>query len=95
MKTDFEEKLLQTESLIQTLESEVQTRDQRINHLEAENGEHERNLKQQGEELRMANEAIINYRELNDELVMKYEKLESQEKSKNEKVNLKQHDDLF
>ena len=77
MKTDFEEKLLQTESLIQTLEAEVQTRDQRINHLEAENSEHERNLKQQGEELRMANEAIINYRELNDELVMKYEKLES------------------
>ena len=43
----------------------------------------------------MANEAINNYRDLNDELCIKYEKLESQEKTKNEVANVKEKDLYF
>ena len=43
----------------------------------------------------MANESINNYKDLNDELFIKYEKLETQEKSKNEVANLREKDDLF
>ena len=81
-KTDFEEKLLNANSLIQSLEVELKTHELKISHVSADSAQFEQQANERAQELKEANEAIQNYKELNDDLCIKIEKLEMQEKVK-------------
>ena len=76
------------------LESEVTSAETRISNLEAESAQYEAQAKQGAQELATANEAIVNYMELNDTLCIKIEKLESVEKTAAKEHKDKQSDEL-
>lgn len=68
MKSEFEQKLLESNSVINSLENEIKTHEQRISHLEADSTQFENLAREKDQELREANTAAENYQRLNDEL---------------------------
>ena len=63
------------------MEGEIENCEQRISNLKAESAQYEQQAKLAGDELTAANDAIENYQELNDDLCIKIQKLESSQKS--------------
>ena len=86
--------MYEADNRIQALESEVENAEQRISNLKAETAQYERQAKQCADELQAANDAIENYQELNDELCIKIEKLESAEKTAAKAKSDKASDEL-
>ena len=87
-KGDIEHKLSESESIIQSLEDEIQTQEQRIGHLKVDSQQFEAQATGAKEELRQANEAILQYKDLNDDLCVQLEGL-----SKNQTTQDKKEDD--
>lgn len=94
IKSEFEQKLLESNSIITTMETEIKTQGERIAHLEADAHEFENSDRVKQEELRQANDEINSYQEINKQLQQKVEKLELEKKTGNE-LKASEHGDLM
>ena len=79
LKGEFEQQSYASDSKINSLENEIKNHERKIANLKAEQAQVEQDYKGCSEELAAATEAIIKYKDLNDDLCIKIEQLQRKE----------------
>ena len=76
------------------MEGEIESAEQQISNLKVESAQYEQQAKQCSEELQEANDAIENYQELNDDLCIKIQKLETNQTTEAKEKSERASDEL-